>query len=132
MTTRAQIADRYTLTLRAPEQETIPDWAKEQIELDSSSPLGGKYEVENSPYLRDPLIAFQHDETRMVTTIGPNQGGRTKAMEVACLWAVKNRPGPMQWNTDTDDKAKDLAEKRWWPMAKNARTCSLCARTSTK
>jgi phage terminase large subunit GpA-like protein len=53
----------------------------------------------------------------MVTTVGPNQGGRTKAMEGASLWAIVNRSGPMQWNTYKDDSAKDFAEQRWWPAA---------------
>lgn len=115
---RAEIYSRYCAILRPPERELIEDWAREQIQMDSTSPIAGPYEIENSESLREPLRAFQNEETRMVTTLGPNQGGRTKVMEVACLWSIVNRPGPMQWNTITDDKAGDFAEERWWPMAK--------------
>lgn len=119
---RDQINGSYESSYRLPDPKPIYEFAKESgIQLDASSPLSGSYEIENSLYMRDQLLAFQDEDTRMVTSIGPNQGGRTKAMEVASLWCIEHRPGPMQWNTDTNDKAKDFAEERWWQMARTCR-----------
>jgi hypothetical protein len=109
----------FAAAFRMPSQLSIDQWLRKNIELDTTSPIQGPYDVENSPQLREPLLAFQDESVRMVTTAGPNQGGRTKAMEGASLWAVVNRPGPMQWNTYKDDSAKEFAEQRWWPMAKS-------------
>jgi hypothetical protein len=115
-------ADEFASTrirsiLRPKDHEPIPDWAARQIKLDATSPIQGSYDITNSPQFKEQFEAFQSDDVRMLTSLGPNQGGRTKNMEIASLWCVKNRPGPMQWNTDTNDKAKDFAEERWWPMA---------------
>ena len=106
---------------RKQKEQPIYEWARKQIRLDSTSPIQGNYDIENSPQFKAVFDAYARDDVRMVTTIGPNQGGRTKAMEIASLWSVVHRPGPMQWNTDTNDKARDFAEERWWPMA---RTCN--------
>lgn len=119
MSTETQIFERYALAFKPKPKLHIYEWARNgQVKLDNTSPITGFYKVENSPYLREPLEAFRHSRVRMVTTIGPNQGGRTKAMEVACLWALEHRPGPMMWNTITNDKAEDFMKTRWWPMAK--------------
>ncbi|MBA0088783.1 MAG: phage terminase large subunit family protein, partial [Acidobacteria bacterium Pan2503] len=114
------VFERYGRVYRKVSERAIYEWAREQIKLDSTSPIQGNYDIENSPQFRPIFDAYQRDDVRMITTVGPNQGGRTKAMEIASLWAVVHRPGPMQWNTDTNDKARDFAEERWWPMA---RTC---------
>src|SRR5260370_1263635 len=92
------LIDRYPLTFRARDVQPIHEWAR-CIRLDATSPIQGEYDVDNSPQFREVFDAFQDEDVRMVTTVGPNQGGRTKAMEIASLWSIKNRPGPMQWNT---------------------------------
>jgi len=113
-----EFVERLRVAYREEDPQPISEWAR-CIRLDATSPIQGAYDVENSPQFKEVFDAFQDENVRMVTTIGPNQGGRTKAMEVASLWSIVNRPGPMQWNTDTNDKAKDFAEERWWPMAKS-------------
>jgi phage terminase large subunit GpA-like protein len=115
---RELVYERYARILRPSDNAPIYVWAR-QIKLDSTSPIAGSYRIENSMWLKPLYDAYQADSTRMLTVIGPNQGGRTKLMEVCSLWAAKHRPGPMQWNTITDKRAKDFAEERWWPMAKS-------------
>jgi len=100
---------------RAP----IYEWAHRTIKMDATAPIQGSYDVENSPQFKDILEAWQDEDVRMVTTLGPNQGGRTKHMEIASLWSIVNRPGPMQWNTYKDESAREFAEQRWWPTAKS-------------
>ena len=112
------LKDCVVEAIRKPVEQPIDEWLRENISLDMTSPIQGPYDIANSPQLLDPLLAFQSDRVRMVTTVGPNQGGRTKAMEAASLWAIVHRAGPMQWNTYKDDSAKEFAEQRWWPMAK--------------
>jgi phage terminase large subunit GpA-like protein len=111
---------RYGLVWREQSNLPIDEWLKANISLDTTSPIQGPYDVVNSPQMREPLRSFQDDAVRMVTTVGPNQGGRTKAMEGASLWSVVNRPGPMQWNTYKDESAREFAEQRWWQMAKSS------------
>jgi hypothetical protein len=86
--------------------------------MDNTAPIPGAYRIEHSLYLRDPFDAYRDENVRKVTTIGPNQGGRTKAMEVASLWAIARRNGPMMWNSHTNEKAQQFASARWWPMAR--------------
>lgn len=114
------VGERYCAVYKPENRQPIYGWASESgITLDASSPIAGAYRIENSPTLQEPFDAFQDDGVRMVTTVGPNQGGRTKAMEIASLWAVTHRAGPSQWNGANDKKAKQFAEKRWWPMARS-------------
>jgi phage terminase large subunit GpA-like protein len=105
--------------VRRPSEQPIDEWLHDNVSLDTTSPIQGPYDVDNSPQMREPLLSFQKESIRMVTTAGPNQGGRTKAMEGGSLWAIVNRPGPMQWNTYKDESAREFAEQRWWPTAKS-------------
>jgi len=105
--------------IRKPSEQPIDEWLHENVSLDTTSPIQGQYDVANTPQLREPLKSFQDEIIRMVTMVGPNQGGRTKAMEGASMWAIVNRPGPMQWNTYKDEAAKEFAEQRWWPQARS-------------
>jgi phage terminase large subunit GpA-like protein len=104
---------------RRPSEQPIDEWLYDNVSLDTTSPIQGPYDVDNSPQMREPLLSFQKESIRMVTTAGPNQGGRTKAMEGGSMWAIVNRPGPMQWNTYKDESAKEFAEQRWWPSARS-------------
>lgn len=114
-----ELLARYAACWMPVDDVPITDWLKENIKLDATSPIQGPYEISNSPQLAEPLASFQNEDVRMVTTIGPNQGGRTQAMICAVLWAIVNRPGPMQWNTSKDETAKELAEQKFWPSAKS-------------
>jgi len=99
--------------------QPIYDWAHDNIRLDATAPIQGAYDVDNTPQFKDQFDAWQDEDVRMITSLGPNQGGRTKTMEIASLWSVVNRPGPMQWNTYKDENARKFAEQRWWPTAKS-------------
>ena len=121
MTLEQEIRQLFVKASEAASEQDIDEWLCDNIRLDSTSPIQGPYDVRNSPQMRDPLLSFQNESVRMVTTVGPNQGGRTKAMEGASLWAIINRSGPMQWNTYKDENAREFAEQRWWPMAKSCK-----------
>jgi hypothetical protein len=114
-----ELLARYAAAWATEDFQPIDAWLRDNIRLDATSPIQGPYEVANSPQLRDPLLAFQDEDVRMVTTVGPNQGGRTQAMLGAVLWAIVNRPGPLQWNTSKDETARELAEQKFWPSAKS-------------
>ncbi len=113
------IRNEIAAAIRRASVERIDEWLRKNVSLDTTSPIQGPYDVGNSPQLRAPLLSFQDESKRMVTTVGPNQGGRTKAMEGASMWAIVNRPGPMQWNTYKDESATEFAEQRWWPAARS-------------
>lgn len=116
---RKLVARRYVAAFGPPPDESIPAWARENVTLDKTSPISGAYRVENSPYAVEWFEAWQDSTVRMITTIGPNQGGRTKAMEVAALWSFVHRPGPTQYNGKDNKKAAKQAETRFWPMMRN-------------
>lgn len=118
MTLEQEIRQEFISASEAASEQPIHKWLRDNVSLDNTSPIQGPYRIANSPQLLEPLLAFQDESVRMVTTAGPNQGGRTKAMEGASMWAIINRPGPMQWNTSKDESAKEFAEQRWWPAAK--------------
>lgn len=109
----------YQESFKPEKKQPIYEWARSNVKMDPSSPIPGYYRIENSLMFKEPLEAWQNESIRNILTIGPNQGGRTKAMEVASVWTMVHRPGPSQWNTDTNIKAKDFAEERWWKTAES-------------
>lgn len=109
------VEDAYRQSVKLPKKQTIAEWARANIKLDATAPIPGPYRIELTPQLGEPLLAFQDERVRHIVTVGPNQGGRTKGMEMALYWSISNRSGPTQWNSDVDPQAKDFAEERFWP-----------------
>lgn len=105
----------YRDSVKLPKRQTIAEWGRENVIMDSTAPIPGPYRIELTRQLAEPLEAFQDERVRHIVTVGPNQGGRTKGMEVAAYWSICNRPGPSQWNSDIEPMAKDFAEERFWP-----------------
>jgi hypothetical protein len=50
-----------------PSEQPIDAWLRDNVNLDTTSPIQGPYDVANSPQMREPLLAFQDELVRMVT-----------------------------------------------------------------
>lgn len=120
---QTEIDSQYCADFRPPLRIPIYEWMQEVgVEVDPSSPMQGPYRIENSRWVAEPLNAFQDDDVRMVTVMRCNQGGGTMAQQGGMVWSIVNRPGPIQYNTDHNDKAGDFAEERFWPMMQSCET----------
>lgn len=108
------ISELYKESCRTALDEPICEWLK-CLPLPPSAPRPGKYEIEEVPYMREPMEMWQQGAPHILT-IGPNQGGRTTGQTAAMIWSLAKRTSPTQWNMDCEPNATAQASERFYPM----------------
>lgn len=99
----------------------IYEWLEENVQVGTEMSEPGPFNIERHPYLKEPFDLLKNQRGIEVTVVASVQSAKSLLGQGFIAWAIKYRPGPMQWNFQTDPKAKDFAEKRLMPML---RACS--------
>lgn len=94
----------------------IWEWASEHITVGEEMSHPGAFDISLHPYAKEPLEVLRNRTGIEVTIQASVQSVKSLIAQVALAWMIKHRPGPAQWNAQTDDKAKDFAEFRLMPM----------------
>jgi phage terminase large subunit GpA-like protein len=97
---------------RPPDRSPPWLWAHRHIAAIPYSPIPGRFRIENSPHIREPLEAIVDPAVRQVCILASVQSSKTTAAELALCYVIANLPGPTLWLNETDDDAKDQAESR--------------------
>jgi hypothetical protein len=97
---------------RPPDRRPVWQWAQDHIKSIPYSPTPGRFRIENSPQIQEPLEAIVDPKSRQVCIIAAVQSAKTLAGELALSYIIPNLPGPALWLSETDDDAKDFSEAR--------------------
>lgn len=101
----------------APDRRPIYVWARDNIiEMPSAYALRGRFNVENSPWLKSPFDSMSNPLVRRTTVSKAIQSGGTLLAEIGIAWAVINDPGPMAFTCQSDEMAALEAKSRLWPL----------------
>lgn len=85
-------------------------WASGRVVI--ADGLTPKFQIENSPWLRDPLDAIADSEIKECVLLAPVGTGKTTMMEAGMAYVIAEDPGPTLLVGQTDDDLKDWAETR--------------------
>ena len=100
----------------------IYDWASGgNVKLGNAYAQPGDFDVRSSRRLIAPFEAVKSYSVRVVTIVKSTQGAGTLVPDIAVPWFIKNRPGPIMWNMQTDEVAEDHARDRAIPTIKNCK-----------
>jgi len=102
---------------KPPEKLTVSQWAdKYRILSEKDSAAPGPWRTERTPYLKEPMDAFNDPKVQDITFIAGTQLGKT-VMELNMIgYAVAQDPGPMLIVYPSDKLAKFTSENRLQPM----------------
>jgi hypothetical protein len=100
---------------RAPDRRTLPVWATENVKLPHSA-RSPDFDIEISPWLREPAECLTDGVTREETVVGAVQGAKTTLVEILIPYILTNDPGPLMFNSDVDENAEDWADTRLYPV----------------
>jgi hypothetical protein len=59
--------------------------------------MPGRFRIENSPQIREPMEAIVDPTVRQVCIIAAVQAAKTMAGEIALCCVIANLPGPALW-----------------------------------
>lgn len=101
---------------KAPDFRPIVEWAEENIELPLTYAIPGKFQCGNSRHILAVFDALQDDSRSMVNVLKATQTFGTGIADIYCPWTIANAPGPIMWNWQTGDMAKQHSEARAMPV----------------
>jgi hypothetical protein len=81
----------------------------------------GDFHVGSSRHIIKPFQAIKSRDKRVVTVAKAIQTFGTGLADISVPWFIKNRPGPIMWNMQTDEVAEDHARDRAIPTIKNCK-----------
>lgn len=107
-----------------PQSYLAPDaWAERNIIFSRpGDPVQGPIDFSLSPFLRDPLRAWETnpgDGVREITFVAPEQIGKTLIEMGGVLWRAVYRPGTTLIYYTSDVKAKQVNESKMLPLISN-------------
>lgn len=102
---------------KPPEKLTVTQWAdKYRILSEKDSAAPGPWRTDRTPYLKEPMNAFNDERIQDITFVAGTQLGKT-VMELNMIgYAIAQDPGPMLIVYPLDKLAKFTSENRLQPM----------------
>lgn len=100
-----------------PEMSVV-EWFESSAGLVSIpySPRPGRFSIESSPWLKEPMNACFDPLVRLVALMKPIQSGGSLMLEACVPFIAARSPAPCVVYTDNDANAKVLAETRLRPL----------------
>ena len=101
-----------------PARDTRPiyEWARDNVADIPGSPIRGRFDIRNSPWLKRPLETLTDPLCRHTTLIAPVQTGKTLLAELAIAYRIANDPGPCSFTFQSDEMASIEAKTRLMPL----------------
>lgn len=102
---------------KPPEKLTVSEWAdKYRVLSEKDSAAPGLWKTERTPYLKEPMNAFNNKSIKDITFVAGTQLGKTVMEQNMIGFAIAQDPGPMLIVYPTDKLAEFTSENRLQPM----------------
>lgn len=111
---RREISD--ALIPGRPDRRPIYEWARDHVRNVPGSPIQGRFDIRNSPWLKRPFETLTDPLCRHTTLIAPVQTGKTLLAELAISYRIANDPGPCSFTFQSDEMAALEAKTRLMPL----------------
>lgn len=98
------------------DRRTIWEWSEDNIFVDRSSNLPGKWKSENSPQSRQIMEDFQDNRVESIAIQCSAQSSKTQTIMNCIAWAISEDPGTMLLVMATKDEVREFQEERLVPM----------------
>lgn len=100
--------------------QSVSDWAYANIVIpDDFGPEPGQLRKGRTPYLDKIMDTMGWmDQAKVVDICAGSQLGKSLAMQIAMMYAIKNKPAPMGMMRPSEKSARRWVEKRFEPMVR--------------
>lgn len=100
-----------------PDRREVWDWAADNVDFGRTTAFSGRYDIDNVPWMKEVLRAYNDPRVREATTIMPPQdSGKTKGAETYLAFRIATASTNASWNQATNVKAEAWSETRWEAM----------------
>jgi phage terminase large subunit GpA-like protein len=117
-----ELLETYRSAFQRPYNKGFLKWCEEHVELPPAYSIPGRLEITNtSPYLVEPMKAFDDPKIVQINNIGATQGGKSLVKELAIPYIIINNPGPVFNIFHNVDVSNVFQETRLIPLLKNCK-----------
>lgn len=117
MTRRERDIGNQSFVMKRADRRPIYEWAHDVIpEMPSSYAIQGRFDVRNSPWLKDPLDSMIDPVVRRTTVSKAIQSAGTLMAELATAYRIVNDPGPCTFTCQSDEMATLEGKTRMFPL----------------
>lgn len=96
-----------------PEKLSVSEWADTYRVLSvAESPLGGRWDTNNTPYLRKIMDCFTDTSTEIISFLKPSQVGATEVGINICGFTIDHDPARLLYVMPDEELAKDFSVDR--------------------
>jgi phage terminase large subunit GpA-like protein len=107
-----------------PSNVSVADWSEKNIYLPPTDAAGGRYNLNNTPYLKEILNNFNSATVRKMSIRGAAQWGKTIATVAAIGYLIDNIPCKIIYMQPTDAAAKDFSLHKFEPVVNSSPSLS--------
>jgi hypothetical protein len=115
------IETAYRESWRPPDRRPIYESLKDDLVFGNESPFPGGFDINNSPWIKEPLDKISEDIVKRVLVSGGAQLAKTLLGLIFVISCIKRRPGLTTWNGQTDDAIKKICEDKAWPLFRRSK-----------
>lgn len=110
----AELVALTAQAMRPADPRPIEEWAGQHLEVGGWSPWQGMFSASHTPWIIEPLAAFQRptSDCWRITIMAAAAGGKSTVAELCLLWLIANAPGFSAWFAHHDAAAKEFALTR--------------------
>lgn len=127
--TRSQIARDINRTIKnalsyfkPPEKLTVDEWAdKYRVLSPESSAESGPWRTERTPYLREPMKAFNDPKVQDITMVAGSQVGKSEMQLNIIGYIIDQAPGSILYIQPNLDAARKFSKQRVAPMIRDSK-----------
>lgn len=127
--TRSQIARDLNRTIKnalryfkPPEKLTVDEWAdKYRVLSPESSAESGPWRTERTPYLREPMKAFNDPKVQDITMVAGSQVGKSEMQLNIIGYIIDQAPGSILYIQPNLDAARKFSKQRVAPMIRDSK-----------
>lgn len=102
----------FKAAVRPPDRRAPWKWCEQHVNVDSTSPMPGRWRSDNSPWVRELMEVFADNRITDISVKCAAQSSKTQTiMNLAC-WVIAESPGPAMWVMAAKDEAKDFVRDR--------------------
>lgn len=107
--------------LKPPVRISVSEAVQEHVKVKLASGNWGKWDLETTPYMREPLDMLSSRKYRGLIFVGPARTGKSQALVDGFIgYDVKCDPSDMLVVQITKEKAAEFSKKRIGPMLENS------------
>ncbi len=108
---------------RPPEDLTVSQWAEKHRRLSSETAAEpGRWRTTRTPYLREPMDAFNDPKLRRIVMVAASQVGKSEFINNAIGYIIDQDPGSILFVHPTTIDGKDYSKLRIAPMIRDCPT----------